>query len=53
VDDSWHFVNLVELPDRVGGRIKRPEWVELARQHKMSTVLDATADVPTGERLSG
>jgi L-seryl-tRNA(Ser) seleniumtransferase len=34
------------------GRIKRGEWVELARQHQVPTLLDAAADVPPVERLS-
>jgi L-seryl-tRNA(Ser) seleniumtransferase len=42
------FMNVAE-PD---GRIAREEWVELARQHKVPTLLDAAADVPPVERLS-
>jgi L-seryl-tRNA(Ser) seleniumtransferase len=42
------FMNYAE-PD---GRIKRPEWVELARRHGVPTLLDAAADVPPVERLS-
>src|SRR5262249_36804325 len=34
------------------GRIKRGEWVELARRHQVPTLLDAAADVPPTERLS-
>jgi len=34
------------------GQIKRPEWIELARRHKVPTLLDAAADVPPAERLS-
>jgi seryl-tRNA(Sec) selenium transferase len=34
------------------GRIKRDEWVELARRHKVSTLLDAAADAPPVERLT-
>jgi L-seryl-tRNA(Ser) seleniumtransferase len=42
------FLNLAESD----GRIKRPEWVELARRHQVPTLLDAAADVPPVERLS-
>jgi L-seryl-tRNA(Ser) seleniumtransferase len=42
------FMNYAE-PD---GRIKRAEWVELARRHKVPTLLDAAADTPPLERLS-
>jgi D-glucosaminate-6-phosphate ammonia-lyase len=34
------------------GKIKRKEWVELARKHKVPTLLDAAADTPPVERLS-
>ncbi len=34
------------------GRIKRAEWIELARQFQVPTLLDAAADVPPVERLS-
>lgn len=34
------------------GRIKRAEWVALARKHKVPTLLDAAADVPPLDRLS-
>ncbi len=33
--------------------IPRREWIELARKHKVPTLLDAAADVPPLERLSG
>src|SRR6266849_302617 len=42
------FLNLAD-PD---GQIKRGEWIELARQHHVPTLLDAAADVPPVERLS-
>jgi L-seryl-tRNA(Ser) seleniumtransferase len=42
------FMNVAE-PD---GRIPRREWLELARRHKVPTLLDAAADVPPLERLS-
>src|SRR5262249_5885906 len=42
------FMNVNE-PD---GRIARREWLELARRHKVPTLLDAAADVPPLERLS-
>jgi L-seryl-tRNA(Ser) seleniumtransferase len=42
------FMNVAE-PE---GQIKRPEWIELARQHQVPTLLDAAADVPPLERLS-
>src|SRR3989440_994372 len=35
------------------GKITREEWVELARHYKVPTLLDAAADVPPAERLSG
>lgn len=34
------------------GKIKRGEWVKLARKHKVLTLLDAAADTPPVERLS-
>jgi L-seryl-tRNA(Ser) seleniumtransferase len=42
------FMNFAESD----GRIKRAEWVELARRHGVPTLLDAAADVPPVERLS-
>jgi L-seryl-tRNA(Ser) seleniumtransferase len=42
------FMNVAEAE----GRIKRAEWVELARRHKVPTLLDAAADVPPVEHLS-
>jgi L-seryl-tRNA(Ser) seleniumtransferase len=42
------FMNINE-PD---GKIKRAEWVELARKHKVPTLIDAAADTPPVERLS-
>jgi uncharacterized pyridoxal phosphate-dependent enzyme len=42
------FMNVAE-PE---GRIKRAEWLELARKHALPTLLDAAADVPPRERLS-
>jgi L-seryl-tRNA(Ser) seleniumtransferase len=42
------FMNFAEED----GRIKRPEWIELARRHKVPTLLDAAADVPPAGRLS-
>ena len=38
--------------DDAEGRIRRAEWIALARQHKLPTLLDAAADVPPAERLS-
>lgn len=43
------FMNVNEAQ----GRIKRAEWVELARRHKVPTLLDAAADVPPLENLAG
>jgi L-seryl-tRNA(Ser) seleniumtransferase len=34
------------------GQIKRREWIDLARQHQVPTLLDAAADVPPVENLS-
>jgi L-seryl-tRNA(Ser) seleniumtransferase len=42
------FMNVAESE----GRIKRAEWVELARRHKLPTLLDAAADVPPVENLA-
>jgi L-seryl-tRNA(Ser) seleniumtransferase len=42
------FMNYVEAE----GRIKRQEWIELARKHDIPTLLDAAADVPPVVRLS-
>lgn len=42
------FMNVAEPQ----GQIKRPEWVELARRHKVPSLLDAAAEVPPVERLS-
>jgi L-seryl-tRNA(Ser) seleniumtransferase len=42
------FMNIAEP----AGRIKRQEWIEAARRHKVPTLLDAAADVPPVERLS-
>jgi L-seryl-tRNA(Ser) seleniumtransferase len=42
------FMNFAEGDGRIG----RGEWVELARRHKVPTLLDAAADVPPVERLS-
>jgi uncharacterized pyridoxal phosphate-dependent enzyme len=38
--------------DEAAGRIRQREWIELARKHKVPTLLDAAADVPPVERLS-
>src|SRR5262245_17315284 len=35
------------------GKIRRDEWVALGRRYKVPTLLDAAADVPPLERLSG
>lgn len=35
------------------GKIKRAQWIELARAAKVPTLLDAAADVPPLERLAG
>jgi len=43
------FMNVSERD----GRIRIGEWLELARKHKIPTLLDAAADVPPLERLSG
>jgi L-seryl-tRNA(Ser) seleniumtransferase len=42
------FLNLADSQGKIG----RKEWVELARKHKVPTLLDAAADVPPVERLS-
>jgi L-seryl-tRNA(Ser) seleniumtransferase len=38
--------------DEAEGRIRRQDWIALARQHRVPTLLDAAADVPPVERLS-
>src|SRR5207248_9866703 len=43
------FMNYAEE----AGKIKREEWIALARRHKVPTLLDAAADVPPLERLAG
>lgn len=43
------FMNIAEP----NGRIDKREWIELARRHKVPTLLDAAADVPPLDRLSG
>jgi D-glucosaminate-6-phosphate ammonia-lyase len=35
------------------GRINRRDWLDLARQHRVPTLLDAAADVPPLDRLAG
>src|SRR5205823_7461630 len=42
------FMNVAEPQGKIG----RKEWVNLARQHKVPTLLDAAADVPPVERLN-
>jgi L-seryl-tRNA(Ser) seleniumtransferase len=42
------FMNLAEADGKIG----RAQWVELARHHQISTLLDAAADVPPAEHLS-
>jgi L-seryl-tRNA(Ser) seleniumtransferase len=42
------FMNVADAD----GRIKRRHWVEMARRHKVPTLLDAAADVPPVERLA-
>jgi D-glucosaminate-6-phosphate ammonia-lyase len=42
------FMNVAEAE----GRIKRAEWVDLARRHKVPTLLDAAADVPPVGRIA-
>ena len=43
-----YFMNVAEAE----GKVKRAEWIELARKHGVPTLLDAAADVPPVERLS-
>jgi L-seryl-tRNA(Ser) seleniumtransferase len=38
--------------DDAAGRIRRAEWIALAREHRLPTLLDAAADVPPADRLS-
>lgn len=39
--------------EEAAGRINAKEWVSLAQKHQVPTLLDAAADVPPLERLSG
>lgn len=41
------FMNYLEAE----GAIKRAEWIELARKHKVPTLNDAAADVPPASRI--
>jgi L-seryl-tRNA(Ser) seleniumtransferase len=43
------FMNVADAE----GRIPVREWIKLAREYKIPTLLDAAADVPPLERLSG
>jgi L-seryl-tRNA(Ser) seleniumtransferase len=43
------FMNVEEA----SGRIACREWLELAKRHRVPTLLDAAADVPPLERLAG
>jgi L-seryl-tRNA(Ser) seleniumtransferase len=43
------FMNVAERE----GRIRIDNWLELARRHKIPTLLDAAADVPPLDRLAG
>ena len=43
------FMNVAEA----NGRIQCREWLKLAKQHQVPTLLDAAADVPPLARLSG
>jgi len=38
--------------DDAAGRIRRADWLALAREHRIPTLLDAAADAPPVERLS-
>jgi L-seryl-tRNA(Ser) seleniumtransferase len=42
------FMNVADS----GGKIKRAEWVELARRHNVPTLIDAAADVPPVGRIA-
>src|SRR5204863_1108569 len=42
------FMNVAEA----AGKVRRDEWVELARKHRVPTLLDAAADTPPVGRLS-
>jgi L-seryl-tRNA(Ser) seleniumtransferase len=42
------FMNIAEADGKIG----REQWVELARKHKVPTLLDAAADTPPVTRLS-
>jgi seryl-tRNA(Sec) selenium transferase len=43
------FMNMAEA----AGRLSKVQWLELAREHRVPTLLDAAADVPPLERLAG
>src|SRR5439155_1965309 len=38
--------------DDAAGRVRRADWIALAREHRVPTLLDAAADTPPVERLS-
>ncbi len=49
------FMNKEDIAsaDRKGSGISRRAWIELARRHRIPTLLDAAADVPPSDRLAG
>jgi L-seryl-tRNA(Ser) seleniumtransferase len=52
VNDRTALMFFMNMAD-AGGRIGRQEWLDLARRHRIPTLLDAAADVPPLERLAG
>jgi D-glucosaminate-6-phosphate ammonia-lyase len=51
VNDRTALMFFMNLAD-ADGRIQRAEWLDLARRHKLPTLLDAAADVPPVGRLT-
>ncbi len=51
VNDRTALMFFLNLAD-ADGRIPRAQWVDLARRHKVPTLLDAAADVPPVEHLA-
>src|SRR5262249_30269000 len=51
VTDRTALMFFMNMADN-DGRIKTVQWVELARRHKIPTLLDAAADVPPVGRIA-
>jgi uncharacterized pyridoxal phosphate-dependent enzyme len=51
INDQTAMMFFLNFADPAG-KVKRKEFVEIARKHKIPTLIDAAADVPPPERLS-